>query len=708
MDNVANHDGEDSASIESKGQGPKMRTSDVSRWQRGFGQQTMERLGSLTLFIVACALLAFYLFFTYRIQMHSDSAMKLLLGEQMALQHTLFPRDWYYINDIPILFPSLIAAPLLLFFEPSMMLHSVVGAIVAALVLWAAYAASRIVGIKGGLRLFVPTMLASGLSLPFVEMAFGQAAYSGVLFTLMLLAAAGSRVFVDCTELPGQRRIKHLAIVAVLVVLGVAAGPRGITTYTVPLLVASAAMWLLPSSEPQARRAALRLLLVSLGATLLGGLMFLLEMKTLRYASAATSQTFASPEAAGVHLRLIAMNWLDNFDALPPSGQKATPLATAIYAMRLTLAAVVFFLPLVLLFRVHRIKSIALRFLVLFHIALLASTIYLLVFTGLLVDADHGVPRYLTPLVPTALLIIALWLQESGSQLRLRPVLIGWIMLLVALSLSPWQLVGSAFAQWPRLSAGLRANPRTELVDLLERAGLYRGYGGYWDASVVSVLSGGRVRVAPILLDGNGIPIPYRWLGSERWYDETWAGDSGFLVLDPALRTQINMPALEAMLGTPTKTLRAGGLEILVFKANISKQLGFPPTQSMQQRATPKALCPAQYRMDQTALTLSPGQRGVVVLHATNRSDERWERVSNPGFNPGLRVVAEDGKTVGDLRGVLTHAVPAGGSVDIPIAFQAPATPGHYTLYSSFVAEGETWCGDMDHNWAQASLTIQP
>ena len=685
-----------------------MPSSTNSRWERGARTASLDKIGSVALFLLATSMLAFYLFVTYRVLMHSDSAMKLLLGEQMAQQFTLFPRDWYYINDIPILFPSLIAAPLALFFKPSMMLHSVVGTIVAALVLWAAYAASRIVGIKGGLRLFVPTMLASGLSLPFAEMAFGQAAYSGVLFTLMLLAAAGSRVFVDCTDFPGQRRIRYFATIAVLVVLGVAAGPRGITTYTVPLLAAAAAMWVLPSPEPRIRRTALRLLLVCLGASLLGGLMFLLELKTLRYVSAATSQTFASPEAAGAHLRLIAMNWLDNFDALPPSGQKATSLATAIYAMRLVLAAVVFFLPLVLLFRVHRIKSIALRFLVLFQIALLASTVYLLVFTGLLVDADHGVPRYLTPLVPTALLIIALWLQESGSQLRLRPVLVGWIMLLVALSLSPWQLVGSAFAQWPNISAGLRANPRTELVDLLERAGLYRGYGGYWDASVVSVLSGGRVRVAPILLDGNGIPIPFRWLGSERWYDETWAGDSSFLVLDQALRTQINMPALESMLGTPTKILRTGGLEILVFKANISKQLGFPLAQSMQRRTTPKVLCPAQYRMDQTALTLSPGQRGVVVLHATNQSNERWERVSNPGFNPGLRVVAEDGKVVGDLRGTLTHAVPAGGSVDISIALQAPTTPGHYKLYSSFVAEGETWCGDMDHNWAQASLTVQP
>jgi hypothetical protein len=671
-----------------------------------------DRWLSLGLFVAATMMLGFYLTITYHALFNSDAAMKLMLAEQMASHFTLFPRDWNYVNDIPIIFPSLIAAPLSWFFAPSLGFHSFVDVVAAGLVVYAAFVAARAVGIRGPLRWLLPTLLASGFSGEFAEWAFGQSAYSSPLFILLLLAGWGARYLAAaaCTSNNRhQQRLWDIRGIAILLVASMAAGPRGLATYAAPFLLASAGVYVLSGTEGSDLRNASKRLVVGAGAaTIAGGLIFLLLLKVLRFNEGAIAQTFSDNAQISNHLQLVVSNWLSLFDALPPSGQKFSVIWAALFAARLGVALFVFCLPLLLLLRVGSIVSVAQRFLVLLHAAVLASTLYLLIFTGVVIDEVHGAPRYLIPLIPTALLIAVLWLQEIGQAWDINAARVGWILALILLALSPMQLLAPAFSQWPDIHRGFRSNPRASLVAALQKAGLHRGFAGYWNASVVSVLSGGDVRVAPVPMSDGTIPAPWHHLTSEQWYASDWATGSTFLLLDGKDSIAINRPALDAALGAPARMLQVDGFEVLIYPFNIGERLGFSAQAFVRLPRMTQATCAADYAVIDNELRAAPGGFGSMRVRATNHSTITWSQDSIPYFNPGLRIVDTRGRLVAESRGLLPHATKPGESVVLTLPFRSPAAVGAYTLYFSFVAEGDAWCGDFGANWAKSSLTVKP
>ncbi len=616
----------------------------------------LDKAGTLLLLVLGCAMLAFYLVVTYRGMMHSDAAMKLLLGEQMAQQLSLFPRDWNYVNDICILFPSLIAAPLLLFFPPSMTMHALVDLIAAGLVLWAAYLAARAVGVNGALRWLPATLLASGFSGEFAEVVFGQSGYSCVIFILALLCGSSAR-YLGAAE-DSRLRKRDLCIVFALIAISVASGPRGIASYAAPFLLAVASIHLLSAHSPGLQIATRRLFAFGLLATLAGAACFMVLIRITLYHSGALAQGFAPHDQIARHLQLIISNWFSLFDALPPNGGRFSVVVAAIYAARMALSAVVFLLPLCLLLRIRACRSTALQFLLAFHTAVVISTLYLLIFTGVFVDAERGAPRYLIPIIPSALLILTLWLQETGANLRFNAVRAGWLASLTMLSLSPLQLVAPAFAHWPHIDASLRANRHAGLVQTLEQAGLHRGFATYWHANVVSILSSGSVRIAPVTIDDGSLPKPFRHLTSNRWYESTQNEMPTFLLLDPVEKKSLNRVAFDDILGQPERTLQSGEFEILVYPFDIGKKLGFA-TQAFVHlpRMTPET-CAADFRLEPQEISLRPAEPGVAHIHATNRSAITWSQNSMPNFNPAVRINNASGVQVSETRGLLPGAVP--------------------------------------------------
>jgi hypothetical protein len=668
-----------------------------------------DRWISLALFVAAATMLVFYLTITYRALMHSDAAMKLMLAEQMARHFTLFPRDWNFVNDIPIIFPSLIAAPLSWFFAPSFPLHAFTDIVAASLVLYAAYVASRAVGIAGPLRWLVPTLLASGFSGEFDEVVFGQSAYSAVVFILLLLAGWGARYLAssvsDSRTYAGRR---DLTGVVVLLVASVAAGPRGVATYAAPFLLASAGVFVRAGAERTGLREGSRRLLVAAGAaTLAGGLIFLILLKFIRFHAGAIAQTFSSTALILDHLQLLASNWLQLFDALPPAGRRFSVALAGIYSLRLGVALLVFFLPLLLLLRLRSQRSRMLQFLLLLHAGVVATTLYVLIFTGVEIDEVHGVPRYLVPLVPTALLVTTLWLQEISSEWNFNATHAGWILALVMLVLSPLQLIAPAFSQWPAIDRGLRPNAHSALISTLQKSGLHRGFAGYWNASVISVLSNGDVRVAPVSMGDGVLPAPFHHLTSEQWYASNWANGPTFLILDANDRLALNRPALDAALGAPARTLKVDGYEVLIYPFNIGGHLGFSAQPFERLPHMTPTTCAADNVALEQNLQLSAHALGAWRVRATNRSNIVWSQNSIPYFNPALRIVDANGREVAESRALLPHGVEPGGEVVVTLPFRAPSA-GEYTLYFSFVVEGETWCGDLGANWAKATLSVKP
>ncbi len=670
----------------------------------------MDQIVTIALFVIAASMLAFYLMVSYRVLFHSDAAMKLMLGEQMAKQFTLFPRDWNYVNDIWIIFPNLIAAPLSWFFKPTLGLHSFVDIVAAALVLYAAYLASRAVGIRGPLRWLIPSLLATSFSGEFAETTFGQSAYSSLLFTLLLLAGSAAR-FIDLAgnEAGDSRQQRRdLILIGILLGISVASGPRGIATYAAPLLVAAVGTYILAGANERLRAAARRLFVSLCVASGAGMLAFLILIRILRFHEGAVTQTFSDTPLIWNHLQLVVHNWLALFDALPPAGHKFSSIIAAIYAARLAVALFLFILPLVLLLRIGQIASTRLHFLLLLHAGVLASTLYLLIFTGIFVDEVHGAPRYLSPIVPTALLVMTVWIQETSRTWRFNPVHAGWLLVIVMLTTAPSQLIGPAFAQWPHVTAGLRSNPHTELVATLRKAGLTRGFAGYWNASVVSVLSGGDIRIAPVSMNDGAVPAPFHHLTSEQWYASDWTSGPTFLVLDNPDKVTMNRPALDAALGAPSNTLHTSEFDVLVYPFNLGDRLGYSPQPPVRLPRMTASTCAADVQAMEAHIDLRPNEFGAMRVRATNRSTIVWSRNSIPELNPGLRIIDAQGHVLSDARGILPHATQSNESVDLALGFRAPALPGEYTLYFSFVAEGEAWCGDLGAGSAKSHLSVHP
>ena len=126
--------------------------------------------------------------------------------------------------------------------------------------------------------------------------------------------------------------------------------------------------------------------------------------------------------------------------------------------------------------------------------------------------------------------------------------------------------------------AGIPNNGRYPVLTRWLRAhGLKYGLASYWDASVLTVATGGQVQVRSVQVTAGDI-TQYSWEMDSAWYDAT-RHDANFILIDP------KDPALglaaERIFGRPARTYRVQGIEVLVYHENLLTQVGPPPPRSL-------------------------------------------------------------------------------------------------------------------------------
>jgi hypothetical protein len=131
-----------------------------------------------------------------------------------------------------------------------------------------------------------------------------------------------------------------------------------------------------------------------------------------------------------------------------------------------------------------------------------------------------------------------------------------------------------------RPPAGATSGPSTRpatapLSSWLTTHGLTYGIGGYWDASVVTLQSGGKVKVRAVDLHqyasepGWKINIP-GWETNALWYDPS-RYQATFAVAD--VHGRYPAAAFEQFFGKPEQTYRAAGWIVLVYRKNLLAQV---------------------------------------------------------------------------------------------------------------------------------------
>jgi hypothetical protein len=153
---------------------------------------------------------------------------------------------------------------------------------------------------------------------------------------------------------------------------------------------------------------------------------------------------------------------------------------------------------------------------------------------------------------------------------RARPLLLAGMAGLAALAVLAGY--GAALAYGLAQPPAPPANAR--LAAWLEARHLDHGLSGYWQASSVTLDSGGRVTVRAVA-DHSGGLVPYRWETKRAWFDPAIARAS-FVVLDsqPGFFSSWGRAAsVRDVFGPPAATYRTGPYTVLLYRGNLLQSL---------------------------------------------------------------------------------------------------------------------------------------
>lgn len=126
---------------------------------------------------------------------------------------------------------------------------------------------------------------------------------------------------------------------------------------------------------------------------------------------------------------------------------------------------------------------------------------------------------------------------------------------------------------WTLATATPRPSTAAELGAWLDHRSLHYGLGGYWEASAVTVETGGRVRVRAVAPAGD-VLRPNMWDTNTAWYDAGVPGnDARFVVWDTRRNESDSRRLALAAFGPPSEVQRVGPYEVLIYDRNLLRRL---------------------------------------------------------------------------------------------------------------------------------------
>ncbi len=114
----------------------------------------------------------------------------------------------------------------------------------------------------------------------------------------------------------------------------------------------------------------------------------------------------------------------------------------------------------------------------------------------------------------------------------------------------------------------------SQLTSWLTAHHLSSGLSGYWEANVVTLTSGDRVRVRQLTEAGHRL-VPYDWNSAAAWYDAR-SQTANFVVLAPGTSEYpgfSDATAVYATFGQPLHSYRVGAYRVLVWDKNLLRDL---------------------------------------------------------------------------------------------------------------------------------------
>lgn len=508
--------------------------------------------------IIAFLSTLYYIFLTYRVYFHSDSADLQLWAEQVMKAHWPLSHDFSYAEPRQIFNYHLLAIPWLLFFPPSMLGHSLASGIFCGLFFATFVWATRRMGFSP-LAASVSAALVFATPSPLVaDMFWGQQAYGWEsLFTILLAGFAFQPNHLKIEPSLAARSGKlFYALLFTTCALFCLNGSRPVLIYFAPVF---ATLLLFPAFEgadfsvSQYYKSISKTAVFMLAGCLTGiiGMKFFTRGFTFQFSGITTTY---DPTQLKAVISLLPIQYLNALNAVPPTGTNVNSLAgigqfiNAVFALLLLGSACY------LTFNYKNLNSRAVRYLLLCFWITSIGIMYPFVFSL----ANHidwlAMSRYLIPLVILLLVIFGCFIDHLLRRGKLLLVVISLSLAFVSIGQSISFLLSYRTAHY-------RQNQHERLIGFLLDRDLHYGYATYWNASVVTVRSGSKVKIRPVLLGSTMSEFPF--CSANSWYDPEYTLGKSFLVLS---RDEEKSILADAGTETPLASLLKSSKERLVFE----------------------------------------------------------------------------------------------------------------------------------------------
>jgi hypothetical protein len=521
----------------------------------------------LTLLTVNLALLFWYVFFGYQVQFHSDSAAKVLLAREIYDTGVFFPPDWNYVNDdVWVLFGHVFIVPLLAFMPAGFTAHAVSGALFACLILYGVWLVTGLSNLHIWRRLLVVAVMAAGISEYMAENLFGQVSYGSVVFFCCCLVFFASKYLVA----HGQQGLKWGALFVVILILAFWGNPsRATVTYSLPMI--GALVWLVFSAQVQNKRKYLVLIGLSLIGAVAGSVLHSIILTGLSHVQGASNARWLPFELVLGNISLTLKGLFALLGGLPIADASLFSKNGLYSGIRFFVACLTLILIPLSIVKAVQSACASKQLLALFSAFLFSFTLFIHLTTTIPDMVDPiGSSRYL---VPGLVLCIIVLLMSPLKWVR-PPFLVFSVSVVTLVFISG----GFATYQLASLPSGLLTKPKQlivakrHLIELLESNNLQYGYSSFWNAGALTVLSNEKIKIRQILIH-QGLPVPHRWLSSNRWFrPSAWNGET-FLLLHDKEVDLVDWTKMQKLGLGYKKKLILGEYSVFIFEKNIALYL---------------------------------------------------------------------------------------------------------------------------------------
>jgi len=520
---------------------------------------TLMNLNNISVFIMLLFLmtnvgmLIYYSFVTYKIFIHTDSATKILLANEVLTRGELLPDGWYYVNnDVWIFLNHIFLVPLIKLFGLNYLSYAL-NNLLFYFIYWASiYFFLRKLKISVPGKLLIAILAISSLSFAYADN-FGQIAYIPPYTFVFLILGLMNRIFVAKSD----KILKwYLGVFLIIFIFGIHNPQRAFIYNLLPVLFVASYLYFTKKDQN------IGYIIISL----VSGVSFVLStvfyyvviIKDINFVKGANSLCFANYDS---FLRNISVFFAGLFNTFGLFGRaQISPFS---FDGVCILSNFVFFA--LLLYSLVKIrtyfdktnKEIFIVYLIL--VFYLSVTLFLYLFT---VPLAHDVMtfRYFYPAVLSAFIVLGLFISVVKWNEFLKTVAI--LFLVSFLSLSNYALyVKPSFAN--------NLNRHERLGSYLSENDLTYGFASYWHSYVTTVFAKNSALVAPIYLS---FFDPMRWLSSEHWYHR-YDVDKTFIVFTNTEFKQYYDGIANKIGQKADRIDNVDGFKVAIFNMNIAKQL---------------------------------------------------------------------------------------------------------------------------------------